>query len=57
MKQQKKRKDLVHRRVLLPKEIADWIDGICAETEESKSLAIVRLLTSLKEMQNNLQKS
>ena len=53
MKQQKKRKDLVHRRVLLPKEIADWIDGICARTEESKSLAITRLLTSVKEFQNN----
>jgi hypothetical protein len=54
MKQLPKRKDLVKRTILLPKEIDDWINDICAKTQESKNLVITRLLTSVKKFQKNL---
>jgi hypothetical protein len=57
MKQQSKRKDLVKRSVMLPQEIDNWINDICARTNEGRSLVIVRLLTALKNMQKNLSES
>ena len=57
MKQHSKRKDLVKRTILLPKEIDDWINDICNKTQESKNLVIARLLTALKQMQQNLSES
>ena len=54
MKQHAKRKDLIRRHVMIPKEIDDWINDICNKTQESRNLVITRLLTALKNMQKNL---
>ena len=53
MKQQRKRKDLVPLYVKIPQELYDWISDICKQTEESKSACMTRLLTSVKNIQNN----
>ena len=57
MKQHPKRKDLVKRTFLLPKEIDDWINDIAINTQESKNLVIARLLKSVKNFQKSLEKS
>ncbi len=54
MKQHRKRKDLVRRHIMIPKEIDDWINDICTKTQESRNLVITRILTSAKNFQNNL---
>lgn len=57
MKQHPKRKDLVKRTFLLPKEIDDWISETSAKTKESKNLVIARFLESVKNFQKSLPKS
>jgi hypothetical protein len=57
MKQQLKRKDLVKRMFMIPKEIDDWINDICNDTQESRSLVVTRFLTLVKNFQKNLEKS
>ncbi len=54
MKQHKKRKDLVRRHIMIPKEIDDWITTISNQTQESRNLVVTRLLTTLKNMQKSL---
>ena len=53
MKQQKKRGDLVDLHVRIPKDIYDWIESVCKQTDESKSACVTRLLEAVKKIQIN----
>ena len=57
MRQQPKRKDLVKRMFVIPEEIDNWLNEVCAKTNESRSLALTRLLESVKNIQKNSPES